>query len=92
MSVQLAARITERIQQKVEAGAYANADAVVEEALGLLEQRDQLRSLRESLARANEQIERGEFVDWTPDLLEQWDHEADELMRQGRRPKADVRP
>jgi Arc/MetJ-type ribon-helix-helix transcriptional regulator len=92
MSVQLATRISERILQKVETGAYASADAVLEEALGLLDERDQLRSLRESLVRANEQIERGEFVEWTPDLLEQWDREADELMRQGRQPKADVRP
>jgi Arc/MetJ-type ribon-helix-helix transcriptional regulator len=92
VSDQFAPRIEDRIRQKVESGVYANVDAVLEEALGLLDERDQLRILRDSLVRANEQIERGEFVEWTPDLLEQWDREADELMRQGRQPKADVRP
>jgi antitoxin ParD1/3/4 len=92
MSVQLAPRVADRIRQKVETGDYADADAVMEEALSLLDERDRMRDLRASLVRANEQIERGEFVEWTPDLLEQWDREADELMRQGRQPKADVRP
>jgi putative addiction module CopG family antidote len=92
MTVQFASRVADRIQQKVESGDYANADAVMEEALSLLDERDRLRKLRESLVRANEQIERGNDVEWSPDLLEQWDREADELMRQGRQPKADVRP
>jgi antitoxin ParD1/3/4 len=92
MSVQCAPEVAEWIRQKVETGDYADADEVIREALGLLDERDRLRKLRASLVRANEQIERGEFVEWSPELLEQWSEEADELMRQGRQPKADVYP
>lgn len=92
MSVQVAPDIESMIQEKVSAGRYDDADEVLREALQALDERDRLRDLRASLVRANEQVKRGEFVEWTPDFMEQLSQEADELSAQGYQPKSAVCP
>jgi hypothetical protein len=52
--------------------------------------RHRLTDLRASLVRAKEQVERGEYVDWSPDFLDELSREADELAVQGYQPKSDV--
>ena len=92
MSVQVAPDLEAMIRAKVDAGRYDDTDDVLREALRALDEQERLRDLRASLIRANEQIDRGEYVEWSPDLMEQLDRRADEAERQGRKPKADVRP
>lgn len=70
MNVSLTPRLEAMIREKVESGMYNNASEVVREALRLLEQHDRERRLREELALGVEQIERGETVRWTPELLQ----------------------
>jgi hypothetical protein len=55
-------------------------------------ERDRLNALRASLAEADAQIDRGECVLWTPDLLVELTREADELARRGAIPHPDVWP
>ena len=58
------------IQQRVESGRNRDAEDVIREALELLSERDRdSAELRAALAVGLDQIERGESVPWTPDLL-----------------------
>lgn len=89
MSVQLAPQLEAIIQAKVEAGLYADADAVLREALRLLNERDhRLQRLRDALADG----ERGEAVPLTPELLEELDQSAIRRAEAGEQPHPDVCP
>ena len=92
MRVDLGPDLAALVQQKVDNGQYPDADAVMREALRLLDEHDRLQWLRAALEKADAQIERGEFVEWTPDLMEQLTQEADEMLRQGVEPDPVVRP
>lgn len=66
MSVELTPQIEARIRQKVEAGGYPSADAVVDEALRLLEARDlQRQRLRDQIAEGED----GPATPVTPELI-----------------------
>jgi len=92
MSIHLTTETEARIQQKLNGDRYASADQLVREALEALDERDRLRLLRASLVEAEREIERGEGVEWTPDLMEQLNREGEELYRQGATPDPDVCP
>jgi putative addiction module CopG family antidote len=78
--------------EKVDAGMYKDASEVLHQALQALEERDQLNRLRAALAVAEEQIERGEVVRWTPELREEIRREARDMARRGLEPHPDVCP
>ena len=88
MTVTLTPDAAALIQKKVESGPYASADEVIHEALRLLDERDALARLRAAIAVGDEDMERGNVVDWTSDFLEQLNEED----RVGTAVKADVRP
>jgi antitoxin ParD1/3/4 len=92
MNVTLTPELEAMVRHRVASGRYPSASEVIHEALRLLEERDRLRELRASLARADEQIDRGDAVEWTPELLERLSQEAEELVRQGAQPRPDVCP
>jgi putative addiction module CopG family antidote len=92
MSVRVAADVEARIREKVTTGRYDDEDEVLREALQALDERDRLRDLRESLVRAREQVNRGEYVEWSPDFMDRLIAEADELFARGYEPKRDVCP
>src|SRR5215216_1844616 len=69
MNVSLTPRLEAMIREKVESGMYNNASEVVREALRLLEQHDRERRLREELAIGVAQLERGEGIPVTPELI-----------------------
>ncbi len=83
MNVSLTPQLEELVRRKVESGLYNNASEVVREALRLMEERDRLSRLRAAIAAGDEQLARGEVVDWTPDFLERLKREAAEEDRQG---------
>ncbi|MGH2534985.1 MAG: type II toxin-antitoxin system ParD family antitoxin [Thermomicrobiales bacterium] len=74
------------IRAKVEMGLYADADEALREAVRLLDERDRLRHLRALLAVGVEQADRGELIDFTPEVLDEISREADELYRRGVQP------
>ena len=93
MSIQIPPDIEARIQQKVAAGAFPDADEVIHEAMRLLDaQERRLEELRAKLQIGLDQLDRGEKVLFTPELVEQMRREADERIRRGERPKPDVVP
>lgn len=92
MTVHLGPQLEARIQRHIEDGPYNDADDVVGTALRLLEERDQLVSLKSAIAVADEQIARGEVVEWTPDMMDRLKREASENVAMGKPIKRDVRP
>jgi antitoxin ParD1/3/4 len=92
MNVSLTPRLEAMIRQKVESGMYNNASEVVREALRLLEERDRLQRLRSLLAVGLEQEQRGELVEFTPELRDKMDRRAEERFQRGEQPKPDVGP
>jgi antitoxin ParD1/3/4 len=92
MSVSLARDLEAMIRERVASGRYTDADEVVREALRLLEERDQLDHLRSLLAVAQAEADRGELIDFTPELVDEIAQRARERVRRGEAPDPDVCP
>jgi antitoxin ParD1/3/4 len=93
MNLQLDGQTEALIEQRIKNGRYRDASEVVREAIRLLDERDRrLEELRAALAIAEQQIERGDVVEWTPELAAQILHEAKSAAKAGKKPKPDVLP
>lgn len=83
MNVSLTPYLEAMIQQKVQSGRYNNASEVVREALRLMEERDASQRLAAAIDVGVKEIERGEGIPWTPDLMATLRKEAEEEERLG---------
>ena len=93
MTIQLAADVEARILQKVERGDFPDPNQVVREAMNLLdEQAHQIAALKAKLQVGIDQLDRGEGIEWTPELMDQLRQEAVERHRRGEKPHPDVCP
>ena len=92
MSIQLSPEAEALVRQLVERGDYDDPEAVVDEALRVLMERDKLKRLKELIAIGDEQAARGQVVPWTPDFLDRLKREAAEDIRLGRPFKDEVIP
>jgi antitoxin ParD1/3/4 len=93
MTMRFPADVEASIRQKVESGRFGTETDVVRAALQLLDAREQrLHQLRASIAEGFAAIERGEGIELTPEVMEEIDREADEMVRLGQEPDPDVRP
>lgn len=92
MTVTLSPQLEELIRSKVASGRYRDADEVIREALELLDEHEQAERLRAALAIGEEQFERGEYVEYTPDFFEQAKREAREQAKRGHKVNPDVLP
>jgi antitoxin ParD1/3/4 len=93
MSISVPADLEERIREKVESGQYDDPSEVIRAAMRLLDTRDRkLHELRALVAEGLASIERGEGREWTPELMEEIDREADEMIRLGLPPDPNVCP
>ncbi len=74
MQISLSPDVEELIKRKIDSGEYRSADEVVAEALQLLCKWDECRigALREDLALAINQIERGDYRDYDERNLDQF--------------------
>jgi antitoxin ParD1/3/4 len=68
MNLHLAAELEQLVQDKVKSGQYGSADEVVQDALRLLQQRDELfvrckEDVRQKIDEGWDAAKRGEFVD-----------------------------
>jgi antitoxin ParD1/3/4 len=88
MSVTLSPRLEHLVQERIESGLYPDADAVLDEALRLLDERDRFRRLKAAIAEG----EKGEGIRFTPELMEQIKQDAERMEREGREPKPEVCP
>jgi putative addiction module CopG family antidote len=93
MAIHVPSDLEERIREKVESGQYEDSSDVMRAARLLLDRRDQrLQELRASIAEGLASIERGEGRELTPELWEEIEREADEMIRLGIPPDPNVCP
>lgn len=93
MTLQLPADIEARIRQKVERGDFPDAAEVVREAMRLLDaQERQLEELRVKLHAGLGQLDRGEGIPFTPELVRQMRQDAIDRFHRGDSPNPDVVP
>lgn len=92
MNVTLSERTEALVRERVESGRYTDPETVIEQALRLLKERDELDDLRTLVAEADAEIERGEVVAWTPDLFDRLLQEARESAQRGDRIPDHVKP
>jgi antitoxin ParD1/3/4 len=92
MNVSLTPQREAIIRQQVDSGRYNNASEVVREALRLLNEHQRVQHLRSLLAVGLEQAQRGELVEFTPELVKDIHRRAEERFRQEEDPKPDVCP
>ena len=93
MSVTLTPELESLIRERVDSGQYSNADDVVRDALRQVETAERHRTeLRAALAVAEDQIERGQVAEWTPELHADIMRRARAAAKAGEQPKPDVCP
>jgi antitoxin ParD1/3/4 len=92
MNVSLTPELEAMIRQQVDSGRYNNASEVVREALRLLDEYQRVQHLRSLLAVGLEQAQRGELVEFTPELMEDIHRRAEERFHRGEEPDPDVGP
>lgn len=87
MNVHLGQELETLVESKVRSGNYSSANEVIREALGLLEERDQMLVLQkeeigEKIAAGRKSLQRGEGVDGEK-VFDRIETELDELERAG---------
>jgi antitoxin ParD1/3/4 len=93
MNVTLPPELEAMVRERIDSGRYHDVGEVVREALRQLAERERrLDELHAALAIGEEQIARGEVVEWTPELRDQIWREAKAAAKAGKQPKADVVP
>lgn len=92
MNVSLTPRLEAMINERVESGRYDNANDVVSEALRLLEERERLDHVRSLLAVGIAEAERGELIEFTPELMAEIARRAKDRIQRGEEPDPDVCP
>jgi putative addiction module CopG family antidote len=93
MTLRLPADVEARVREKVERGEFSDADAVIREAMRLLDERErQLTQLRGMLQTGLDQLDQGEGVPFTPELVAEMRRDAEERYRRGERANSDVGP
>ncbi len=91
MSIHLTPKVEKRIQDLIDRGAYPDADAVVNQALQVLEEQEQNRFLRlRELVQAG--FASGDGGEGTPELWADIAREADEADRLGLPIRREIQP
>ena len=93
MAIQRSADVEASVRQKVESGPFTDAAEVVREALRVLDEHErQLSTLRAQLQSGLDQLDQGEGVPLTPELVAEIRRDAEERFRRGERPNPEVCP
>jgi antitoxin ParD1/3/4 len=93
MAIQIPSDVEATIRAKVESGQYQDETDVLRTAMRLLEARDErISDVRALIAVGLESLGRGEGVELTPELMNEIDREADEMIAHGLQPNPDVCP
>lgn len=93
MTIQLPADVEDRIRARVARGDFPDAGEVVREAMRLLEEQErQLDEFRSKLRIGLDQLDRGEGVPYTPELMARIRRDVADRFRRGEQPDPDVCP
>ena len=93
MVIHVTPEIEADIRQRVASGEYADEAEVLRTALRMLDARERrLQEIRASIAQGLAEVERGEGIALTPEVMDQIEREAEEHVRSGLPIKLDVCP
>lgn len=93
MVIQLSPNLEKKIAALVASGHFADANEVVDAAVQLLEGRERkTERLRSLLLVGYEQEERGELIEYTPELMDELAEESERRFLAGEVPSPDVCP
>jgi putative addiction module CopG family antidote len=93
MSITFPPDLEATVQRLVESGRYDDSEAVLREAVRLLEEIERKRDeLRAKLQIGIDEANRGELIEWTPELRQQIRESAHRRAAAGDRPHPDVCP
>lgn len=93
MHINLSPEMEQYLQSKVNSGYYSNASEVVRDAIRRMREEDEkLAALRAAVAVGDEQLERGEGMAYTPELLAKISEKAMANARKGKKVSPDVTP
>lgn len=84
VTVSISEQAVDHIEDLVESGRFTNANDVIQAALDALEEQLRIAELRAAIAEADEEFERGEYVEWTPGFVK--DIAARFVVRSGQQP------
>jgi len=93
MHLNLSPEMERYLQSKVVSGDYGNASEVVRDAIRRMrEDERKVEALRAAVKVSKDQIARGDYAPYTPELLEKITRKALANARKGKKIKADVLP
>jgi antitoxin ParD1/3/4 len=93
MHINLSPEMEQFLQRKVDTGFYANASEVVRDAIRRMHEEDEkVAALQRALKEGDDQLDGGEGVAYTSDLLTRATTKAREHARSGRKVNPDVKP
>ena len=93
MDVHLDDKTESLIQNWIDRGQFSDAADMIREAIRQMDEREQrLEALRAALQIGIDQADRGELIEWTPDLMGRLAAEAEQAYLEGKEPKSDVIP
>ena len=92
ITLDLPPQLEELVQRKIASGHFVSANDVIAEALRQMDEQDRLKELRAALVIAEEQIARGEYIEYTAEYREQARQRAGEKAARGHQVKSDVLP
>ena len=91
-TLEVSEEIAAEVRRLVDAGRYPDADTAIQEAFRLLHEQQAREELWAKLEEANQQIERGEFVEWNEETRQRIVREGRAKFERGHKPKPDVCP
>jgi len=90
VTVRLPTRLVKMAEAQVASGRFDGVDVVIEHALHEYAEREgKLEHLRALLKVGEDQLMRGEYVEWTPTLMSEIAQEAREAAARGEKPKTE---
>ena len=91
MPIQVPDDVEARIREKVDSGDFADAGEVIREAMRLLDERElALAQLQSKLQVGLDQLDNGEGIPFTSELVGQMQRDANDRFQRGERPNPDV--
>jgi len=93
MHINLSPEIERYLQSKVEKGFYKNPSDVIRDAIRRMrEEEEKLQALRAAVQAGDKQLEQGEGITYTPELLDKIKEKAFENARKRKKINRDVTP
>ncbi len=93
MHINLSPEMEKFLQDKVDSGFYGNASEVIRDAIRQMREEDvKMGALRAALKTSDDQLDKGEGINYSPELVERITDRAKTNTRRGRKVNPDVIP